>query len=138
VHEMQNVPSFDMSTILKFNDWFEEAFYKGDYSAMASAYMEDAKLLAEDTAVIVGRNAIEIFWKQTCERGKAIQMKREIFPEEIASSGDLGYVRGTVKLEIPSGSKGPVVMKYVTVWKCANDGFWRIIVDISNRDAPTQ
>lgn len=62
-------------------------------------------------------------------------MKRTIQPEEIESSGEPGYVRGIVRLEVPSATGGVVTrnLKYVTVWKREGDGAWRIDVDISNR-----
>jgi ketosteroid isomerase-like protein len=132
---------FDLESVRKFDREFEEVFYRGDYAAMASMYTPDAKLMAEDMELIVGRQAIENFWKSTIARAKSINIRRTIHSEEIVSSEALGYVRGTVKLEIPSPSASQTMVqgiKYVTVWKRGENGEWRIAIDVSNRDGPLQ
>ena len=105
---------------------------------MASVYTADAKLLIEDGAIIEGRRAIEEFWKAACHRANAVQMKRALHDDELESSGDLGYKRSTVTLEIPTteGKTVTHVIKSITVWKREADGVWRIAQDISNRNAP--
>jgi uncharacterized protein (TIGR02246 family) len=130
--------TFDKHSSEQFCREYEKAFYEGDYQAMASVYTADAKLLIEDGAMISGRQAIEEFWKIACERAKAVQMKRSIRTDELESSGDLGYKRNTVILEIPTkeGKTVTHVIKSITVWKREADGVWRIAQDISNRNAP--
>jgi ketosteroid isomerase-like protein len=135
---MLRIKSLDMKSVQTFNEDFERMFYQGDHAAMASAYAEDAKLMAEDMPLMRGREAIDNFWKLTCERAKSIGMKRTIQSEEIVSERELGYVTGTVRLEIPSPSGQTSVqsIKYVTIWKREDADMWRIVVDISNRNEP--
>lgn len=135
---MLNITKFDMQSADQFSREYEKTFYKGDFKAMASVYTADAKLLIEDGDIIQGRQAIEDFWKVACERANDIHMKRTIRDEEIESSGDLGYKRNTVTLEIPTkeGKTVTHAIKSITVWKREADGVWRITQDISNRNAP--
>ena len=96
------ITAFDNSSAEQFDQAFKKAFYEGDYKAMASVYTADAKLMIEDSELIQGRRAIEDFWKSACERAKAVGMKRTPHSEELDSSGDLAYKRGTMTLEIPT------------------------------------
>lgn len=132
------ITTFDKPSSEQFIREYEKTFYEGDYQAMASVYTADAKLLIEDGEIIEGRQAIEDFWKVACARANAVQMKRSIHDDELESSGDLGYKRNTVTLEIPTkeGKTVTHVIKSITVWKREADGVWRIAQDISNRNAP--
>jgi ketosteroid isomerase-like protein len=111
---------------------FEDVFYQGDYQGMAAAYTADAKLFAEGAPVVVGRPAIEEFWKRGCERGRLAWMKRSIQMHEVRASGDLGYTQSTVTLQI-GGQPAKIVIRGVCVWRREADGIWRIAHDISNR-----
>jgi uncharacterized protein (TIGR02246 family) len=132
------ITTFDKQSDEQFNPEFEKTFYDGDYQAMASVYTADAKLLIEDGEIIVGRQAIESFWKVACERSNSVNVKRSIRTDELESSGDLAYKRNTVTVEIPmkDGKTVAHVIKSITVWKREADGVWRIAQDISNRNAP--
>jgi ketosteroid isomerase-like protein len=132
------ITTFDKQSTDQFDREYEKAFYEGGSQAMASVYTPDAKLLIEDEAIIEGRQAIAEFWKVACERANTVQMKRSIHTDELESSGDLGYKRNTVTLEIPAkeGKTVTHVIKSITVWKREADGVWRIAQDISNRNAP--
>lgn len=124
--------TFDNASAEQFDQAFKQAFYEGDYKAMASVYTADAKLMIEDSELIQGRQAIEGFWKSACERAKAVGMKRTPHSEELESSGDFAYKRGTMTLEIPTkdGQSMTHVVKYITIWKREADGVWRVAIDI--------
>ena len=57
-----------------------------------------------------------------------------------ATSGDLGYSRGTYRLSFTDASGKPVVDtgKYVTVWHKQADGSWKVLADIFNSDLPAK
>ena len=57
---------------------------------------------------------------------------------EVSHTGDLGYTIGAFELTVNDAEENPVttVGKYVTVWKKQADGQWKVVADISNRDAP--
>lgn len=135
---MLAITTFDHASAEQFDQAFKQAFYEGDYQAMASVYTADARLMVEDSNLIQGRAAIEEFWKSACERAKAVGMKRTPHSEELESSGDLAYKRGAMTLEIPvkDGRVITHIIKYITIWKREADGVWRVAVDISNRNAP--
>ncbi|MGA8442654.1 MAG: DUF4440 domain-containing protein [Candidatus Sulfotelmatobacter sp.] len=133
-----SLASFEKQEVEQFIRRFESLFYRGDAAAMASFYADDAKLMAEDTEPIEGRNAIERFWRVACDGARTAKARRTIALDEVAASGDLGYGLGTVTLRIPqnTGQEREVTFKYATIWRREGDGRWRLVVDISNRNPP--
>ena len=129
--------AFEKQEVEQFSRDFESLFYAGDAAAMASFYANDAKLMAEDTDPILGRSAIEQFWKIVCEQAKQAKARRKIYLEEVTASGKLGYALGTVVVRVPQngGQEREITFKYATIWRREDDGQWRVVVDISNRNA---
>jgi len=131
---MATLATLEKQEVEQFAREFERLFSQGDFAAMASFYTEDAQLLVEDQELIQGRPAISRFWQATCQA--ANNMKRSIEVQEIHVSDTLGYLRGTVTLQFPVGSR-PVTtysVKYITIWKRETNGAWQLAVDISNRN----
>jgi uncharacterized protein (TIGR02246 family) len=127
--------SFDIDTAHEFARYYERVFYAGDYEAMAAMYTDDGRLIAQGMDVMVGRAAIEQFWKQACARSRAVGMKRSIHHDLVDSSGDVGYQHGRVVLEIPAGTESnTITSRYLALWRRQADGLWRIALDISNTD----
>lgn len=127
--------SLDPATVERFlRDW-ERAFDDGDFRRMAAFYADDARLIGTHLDTVVGRPAIETFWRTACEGGRATGLRRTIELDEADSSGDLGYLRGTVSLARP-GSAVPDRVRYVTLWRRAPDGVWRLTIDISSAAPP--
>src|SRR5215216_6356798 len=129
---MTALATLDKREVDRFARDFEDLFYRGDSAAMASYYAVDAKLMAQDEEIIEGRPAIERFFRTTCE------VERTIDVQEVEASCGLGYVRGVVTLRIPAaeGQATKITFKYVTLWRREAEGGWRLLVDISNRNAP--
>ena len=129
--------AFEKHEVEQFTRDFESLFYAGDAATMASFYAADAKLMAEDTNPILGRSAIEQFWKVVCEQARHANASREISLEEVTASGDLGYALGTVIVRVPQngGQQREMTFKYATIWRREDDSRWRLLVDISNRNA---
>jgi uncharacterized protein (TIGR02246 family) len=136
---MAGLATFDPQEIHRFAREFETAFNREDYQAMASFYADDATLIGDGTETQNGRNAIQHFWQTTCERAKALQMKRTIRVQKLDVSNDLGYVTGTVHLEIPSNEAQPtaITVRYVTVWRRQPNQAWQLVMDISTRSPST-
>lgn len=128
---MYTITSLDTHSAKEFAHDFEDVFYQGDYQSMAAVYTADAKLFAEGAPVVEGQPAIEEFWKQGCERGRLIGMRRSIQIHEARASGELGYTLSTVTLQV--GQSAKIVIRGVCVWRRERDGIWRITHDISNR-----
>jgi ketosteroid isomerase-like protein len=58
---------------------------------------------------------------------------------QVGSGGDLGYTLGRWQSVHTSAAGIDSVLRegnYVTVWRKARDGTWRVAVDIGNTDAP--
>jgi ketosteroid isomerase-like protein len=124
---------FDADEIGRFTRVFEDLFNRGDFVGMADFYADDARLVAQNTPVVRGREALERFWKEACRRGGI--KDRRIGVSHIDSSGDLGYVVGAVVLKIQSAPEqvATINVNYTTVWKRGSDGLWRLAMDISSR-----
>jgi ketosteroid isomerase-like protein len=54
--------TFELRTVLAFARSFEGLFDRCDSEGMSEYYTNDARLLAEETASIEGRQAIKNFW----------------------------------------------------------------------------
>jgi uncharacterized protein (TIGR02246 family) len=132
-----SLKAFEKQEVEQFTRNFESLFYAGDAATMASFYADDAKLMAEDMDPILGRSAIEQFWKVVCEQARQANARRKISLEEVTASGNLGYALGVVVLRVPKngGQEHEITFKYATIWRREGDGRWRLVVDISNRNA---
>ncbi len=131
-----SLAAFGAQDVERFTREFEALFNAGDAARMAAFYTADAKLLAEDTEPVQGRDAIERFWRAACDQARAARARRSISLQEVTSSGDLGYALGTVAIQVPAGG-GPgreITTKYATIWRRGADGRWQLAVDISNRN----
>lgn len=127
------IKDFDLPTLKAFAHDFEKIFYTGNASEMTAYYTADAKLIAEGIEPITGLEAIEAFWKASCQRGKSLHMQRKIIVEDIKPSAELSYAYCTLLLHIqmPDGGVVNRVVKDITIWRLQPDGLWRIEVDIS-------
>jgi ketosteroid isomerase-like protein len=132
---MHDLTSFDRENVERFARDYEAVFYEGDFRRMASFYAEDAKLMASEMETIVGRRAIEDFWRSACERGKKAAIERSIRVEHVDTAGELGWMETTVRLRI-GGTPTLICIRGVTVWKRQPDGAWRMTVDISCEAPP--
>jgi ketosteroid isomerase-like protein len=122
--------SLDINAAREFSRHFEQLFNSGDAAGMAACYSEGARLLAENTELIQGRADIERFWRHAIDRARAAHAVRTISLDEVTSSGDLGYMLGTVTVRIPDGPQ--LITKYAVIWQRDADGRWRIAVDSSS------
>ena len=123
--------SLDRETLAQFVREWEQLFDEGDHRRMAAFYTEDALLIATQRETEVGRPAIEEFWRTACAGARAAGMSRTVHLDAVESSGELGYLRGIVRLRY-AGAADAIRVRYVTVWRREHDGAWRIAVDISS------
>ena len=126
---MSGLADLEDETVGDFAHYWETVFNKGDYRAVAAYYTEDAQLIATQVETIEGRPAIERFWRTASEGANAAGVRRTVQVEDAGSDGGLGYLRGTVVLDM--GERATTV-RYLTLWKREADGRWRIAVDISS------
>lgn len=132
---MNSLATFNQETVEQFARTFEELFYNGDGIGMAAYYTKDARFFADGTAPIYGKAAIEAFWQATCERGKALNMKRSIRVDEVRATDELCYAYSALALDVSAGGQAiHRTVSDITIWRKQADGSWQIEVDISVPD----
>jgi uncharacterized protein (TIGR02246 family) len=118
------------ATIEKLNDVWTAAFNKGDATAVAALYTEDAYVLPPGSAMVKGRAAIEAFWGQAAQQMSDAKLTTvDVLPLGRSAAREIG----TVTLKTKSQPPQEVVGKYVVVWrKIGRD--WKLATDIWNTD----
>jgi uncharacterized protein (TIGR02246 family) len=109
---------------------FAAAFARGDYSAVARMYAEDAIAFPPDGDMVRGRAAIEALWKEAGSTGiKSLEF--EIV--DVVSSGNVAAETGIATMHIqPAGQAAATAkVKYVVVYKKVG-GAWLLYRDIWN------
>jgi len=103
---------------------------RGDAAAMASLYTADAVIFPPGQEMISGREAIQRYW--TLPSNRRITHHRAT-ATEIRLDGDHAYDYGVYELrgERDGQPYGPVLGKYVIVWRRTPEG-WRMHLDMWN------
>jgi uncharacterized protein (TIGR02246 family) len=123
-------PAFaqDKATIVKLNDAWAAAFNKGDASAVAAMYTEDAFVLPPGAEMVKGRAAIEAFWRQAAQQmGDAKFTTIDVLPLGPGAAREIG----TVSLKSKSQPPQEITAKYAVVWRKVG-GKWKLATDIWN------
>ena len=108
------------------NRAFIAAFLRGDASAVAERYTENAQVIAPGAPIATGRAAIADFWQKVIASGiKDLSLETL----DVESEGDLAYETGVVRLLSNDGASTSA--RYVVVWKRI-DGGWLLHRDIWN------
>jgi ketosteroid isomerase-like protein len=111
-----------------FPRYWEQLFNEGDYKTIAAHYTQDAQLIATQLPTIVGREAIEAFWRAAVEAIVASGARRTVVLDHVERDGSLAYMRGSVEVT----GAATITTRYVTVWNREPDGQWRLAIDISS------
>ncbi len=117
------------------NRQFEAAFARGDAAGCAAVYTGDGKVLAPDTPMITGREAIQGYWQAILDMGvKGVSLRTL----DLQEMGDTAVERGAATLDIQTegGETVHAEAKFVVVWKRQADGSWKWDTDCFNFDAP--
>ena len=124
------VPAWAQSkaAIQKLEDQWAAAFNKGDASAVAAMYTEDAFVLPPGAEMVKGRAAIEAFWRQAAQQmGDAKLTTVDVLPLGPRAAREIG----TVSLKSKSQPPQEIVGKYAVVWRKIG-GQWKLATDIWN------
>lgn len=108
-----------------------EAYNSGDDAAVAAFYTEDGMRMPPNSPAVEGREAIQGQIAASREMGAA---KVSLTTDEYATSGDLGFARGTYAIHDAEGNeidRG----KWMQVAKKIGDS-WYAYRDIWNSDNP--
>lgn len=113
---------------------FESAFARGDGTAVAAAYAEDARLLEGDQ-MIQGRQAIGEFWTTLHDQRGVTRLSLTV--EHVEVSTGMAYHLGSGTMDIQEGgNQGRTVpFSYVVVWRHGDDA-WQIVVDVISSGSP--
>jgi ketosteroid isomerase-like protein len=112
------------------NAGFAAAFNRGDATAAATFYAEDAAVFPPESLRIDGRAGIEAYWKGAIDAGVTDVSLKAL---EVTEAGDFAFEAGEASLSAPSvdGTKTVSVLKYIVIWKM-NGSTWQIYRDIWN------
>jgi uncharacterized protein (TIGR02246 family) len=112
---------------------FAAALRRGDATAAAAIYAEDATLLAPAADVVHGRAAIEQFWRTGVETGIT---EVTLLALDVQHSGDLAFEVGRYELCVAPESGAPVVDRgrYLIVHRVEADGRWRRAAEMFSSD----
>ncbi len=112
------------------NAEFTDAYNRGDAAGTATGYAEDCAMLAPNQPTVLGRQAIETFFKGMIEE---IGGTASFEIVEVVEAGDVAYQWTTYSLE---GGKESDAGQLVEVFNRQADGSWKIHLSIFNSDNP--
>jgi uncharacterized protein (TIGR02246 family) len=116
------------ATIQKEDDKWAEAFNKGNATALAAMYTEDAYLLPPGTDMMKGRSAIGAFWqKQMQQIGDVKCSALDVKPLGRNAAREVGTCTFKTKAQPPQDG----ALKYAVVWE-KEGGQWKLLQDIYN------
>ena len=114
----------------------------GDIDSVATVFAEDARQMPPNGAAIEGREAMRAFWKQAVSWGI---WNFNLKTVSVIANGPIAVELGRYSLkftpgpDVPSGMTGyEDTGNYVCYWRLSDDGKWRVVYDIANRDQPLQ
>jgi uncharacterized protein (TIGR02246 family) len=114
---------------------FQVALRLGDVATVATAYTEDARLLAPSAEVLIGREAITRFWQAGIDAGvDAIELRMTdvSFEADAAIAYEIG--RYALLLAVSRGERLVDRGRYLLVYRLEPDGQWRRAVETFNPD----
>lgn len=109
---------------------FVQAYNQGDAAACAANYLEDGAMLAPNQPAVLGKQAVEGFFKGMIEE---LGGTGHIEIVDVGAEGDLAYQSAAYSFESSEGSDAG---KFVEVYKRQADGSWKIQLTIFNSDNP--
>ena len=131
--EVRKVIEHDNSNAAK---WYAS----GDVDSLASLFAEDAWQMPQNSAPLVGREAIRQFWAQAMKFGK---WDFSLQTQSVSVSGPIAVERGKYVLKFGAGPGAPPGMtsfvdhgNYLVYWRKGSDGEWRVVADAPVSDLP--
>jgi ketosteroid isomerase-like protein len=126
----QSPPSTDPSVITDRGEEWEAALNAKDIGALVELYEVDARIMAPNRPVAVGRAAVAEEFGAMIEAGFSV----DLTSIEAVVSGDYGYNVGTYVLT--DGDTQIDTGNYMESWHRGDDGQWRYTNDIYNSNLP--
>ena len=126
----QKVPATELEAARRS---FMAALRRGDALAAASAYTDDARLLAPSAELLAGRASIARFWQAGIDAG-VDSIELHALDLEVQPGGDTALEIGRYVLRLTSPSGEAVVDRgrYLLVYRREVDGAWRRAAETFN------
>ena len=120
----------DPSEITARSAEWDAALNGKDVDAVVALYTDDARLMAPNQAMTVGKDGVRAAFGGMIDAGLSSQLTSL----QTTVSGDVGFNVGTYVLS--AGDTVVDVGKFIETWERGDDGAWRISNDIYNSDNP--
>jgi conserved hypothetical protein len=127
----------ERAAILGTDRPWQEAIAARDVERAVAFWADDAVVMPQGQASLVGKSAIRGFVTETF-KVPGFGLRWETSSVQVASSGDLAYAlaKTTTTFTGPDGKPVVVPGKAATLWRKGADGRWSCVVDIWNDDVP--
>lgn len=114
-----------MGAVLAAEEAFQKEVSKGSKAAYRKAISHEARMMVAGHLPFVGSSTLDAYLK-ACPN----QSNPQVLGTETASSGDLGYVYGTINVALTKDGK-PETKKatFVRVWKFES-GNWKLVLEV--------
>jgi ketosteroid isomerase-like protein len=114
---------------------FVAAINAGDPRTAALEYADDARLVPPSAELLVGRQAIESFWRTGLDAGLSTV---DLLPTEVQDLGPLlcevgGYALGVITQD---GAQLTNRGRYLIVWRRQTNDHWQRAVEMLSPDLP--
>ncbi|HWD57401.1 MAG TPA: SgcJ/EcaC family oxidoreductase [Stellaceae bacterium] len=118
------------ATIQKLEDAWGAAFNRGDASAVAAMYTEDAYVLPAGAPMVKGRADIQSFWGQAMQQLSDVKCTAlDVKPLGRSGAREIGTCTFKTKGATPQDG----ALKYAVTWQKVS-GQWMLNTDIWNMD----
>ena len=117
------------------NDAFSSYFTKGDSTAMAGLYADDAIVLPPNMKRVEGHDDIAKLWGSFIKMGK---VNIQLSTTELTGSGNIAVETGNYNLNIKPEGKDAMKDhgKYLVIWRKQNNNSWKMIRDMFSSNLP--
>lgn len=125
-----------LTIVKELGDKMEQLVVAGDLEAIVSMYGDNAQYLPDASAIYSGKDEIRKYWKQTFTMDIiGFEMETLTVGGDKKRIHETGLGMSTIKY---NDQKVEFKFKFVNVWERQKDGNYKLIIDIYNRDAPTE
>ena len=115
---------------------FMTAFHAEDIPSMSGLVTNDHLIMAPNRPDIIGLEAVQEFWRSGISMAKT---SMEVDSQDVIIAGDVAIDRFKWTQNIKLYDSGNIIEdkgKCIWIWRCGEDGTWRIDSAIWNSDLP--
>lgn len=133
--EVESMPPADPSVLMEADRAFAADVAARGTDAWVSWFATDGAQIQPGTGEVMGHDALRTLMAGLDDPNFSLSW--EPLRADIAASGDLGWTTGKYVSEGvgPDGEPRRGQGRYVTIWRKAADGSWKVVMDLGN---PTQ